>query len=165
MTAFSSSGVWPTISSTSQPRSRKICAALGSILSEMSTRGLVMIYSLSPLRERAGERRSPSRPCGWKHERVSPSPNPLPSSGEGFRLRTEAVPSPIEPRPERLDIGGVDGRAAPDPQARRGVAVTGDVVGRALGFEQTGEPLDEVCIGVCDRQADAGLRAGRRVRG
>ena len=45
MIALSSSGVLPVISSTSQPRSRKIAAALGSILSEMSTRGLVILQS------------------------------------------------------------------------------------------------------------------------
>ena len=42
MIAFSSSGVLPVITSTSQPRSAKIMTAFGSILSEISTRGFVI---------------------------------------------------------------------------------------------------------------------------
>ena len=42
------------------------------------------------------------------------------------------LPGPVEPGPERLDVGGVDGRAAPDAQARRRVAIAGDVVGGAF---------------------------------
>ena len=41
MMLFSSSGVLPVISSTSTPRSRKIAAARGSILSEMRTLGMI----------------------------------------------------------------------------------------------------------------------------
>ena len=54
MISPSSSGVLPVMTSTSQPRSRKICSALGSIWSDMSTRGLVIFLFLqsSPL---AGE--------------------------------------------------------------------------------------------------------------
>ena len=42
MTAFSSSGVMPVFTSTSQPRSSKMRAAFGSILSEINTLGLVI---------------------------------------------------------------------------------------------------------------------------
>ena len=72
---------------------------------------------------------------------------------------------PVEPGPERLDIGGVDGRAAPDAQARRGVAIAGDVVGGAFLLEQAGDLLDEGLVGALDGQADAGLRARRRIGG
>ena len=53
---------------------------------------------------------------------------------------------PVEPRRQRLDVGGLDRGAAPDPQARRRVAVAGDVVGDALGLEELGHPLDEVAL-------------------
>ncbi len=79
---------------------------------------------------------------------------------------------PVEPGAERLDVGGVDGGAAPDAQARRRVAVAGDVVGDALGLEELGHALDEVALArlverrdlrVDDPQADRGVRARRRV--
>src|SRR5262249_18435704 len=38
---------------------------------------------------------------------------------------------PIEPGHERLDVGGLDGRAAPDAQTGRRVALERDVVGDA----------------------------------
>src|SRR3546814_9085950 len=66
--------------------------------------------------------------------------------------------SPVEPRAERFDIGGVDGRAAPDAQPRRRVAIARDVVCRAFGFEQAGEFLDEIRIRSGDRQAHRGFR-------
>src|SRR3546814_12318433 len=72
---------------------------------------------------------------------------------------------PVEPRAEGFDIGGVDGRAAPDAKARRRVAITRDVVGRAFLFEQPGEFLDEIRIGARDRQAARGLRAARGIGG
>src|SRR4051812_38804982 len=50
---------------------------------------------------------------------------------------------PVEPRRQPLDIGGLDGGAAPDPQARRRVAVAGDVVGDPLLVEEPGQLLDE----------------------
>ena len=49
--------------------------------------------------------------------------------------------------PERFDVGSIDGRAAPDAQARRRVAIAGDVISRTFGFEQSGEFLDEIRIG------------------
>src|SRR3546814_9949307 len=73
----------------------------------------------------------------------------------GRKLR----PGPVEPGAERFDIGGVDGRAAPDAQARRGIAIAGDIMGRPFGVEQPRELLDEVRIGAFDREAHAGLRA------
>ena len=42
------------------------------------------------------------------------------------------LPRPVEPRPERFDVGGVDRRAAPDAKARRCVAIGADVVSRVL---------------------------------
>ena len=41
----------------------------------------------------------------------------------------------VEPRQERGDVGKLDGGAAPDPQARRGVAVAGSVQRNPLPLE------------------------------
>ena len=43
---------------------------------------------------------------------------------------------PVEPRRQRFDIVSLDGRAAPDAQARRRIAIGTDVVGDAFLFEQ-----------------------------
>src|SRR3546814_17812993 len=43
---------------------------------------------------------------------------------------------PVEPRAQCFDVVGFDRRSAPDADAGRGVAIAGDVVGRAFGFEQ-----------------------------
>src|SRR6187402_2741651 len=50
ITALSSSGVIPGLTSTSHPRSSKMRAALGSILSEMRTLGLVIVVLPLPFR-------------------------------------------------------------------------------------------------------------------
>src|SRR5262249_57831426 len=51
--------------------------------------------------------------------------------------------SPIEPQRERLDVGALDGRATPDAQARRRVAVTIDVEGDALLLKRRSDAFDE----------------------
>src|ERR1043166_5437988 len=58
---------------------------------------------------------------------------------------------PIEPRGERLDVGGLDGRAAPYAQARRRVAIESDVVGDAFLLERRRHATGEgrLCV---DRQ-------------
>ncbi len=43
--------------------------------------------------------------------------------------------SPIEPGRQRLDVGGLDGRAAPDAKPRRSVAMGADIEGDALLLE------------------------------
>src|SRR3954466_1744733 len=98
MMAFSSSGVLPVISSTSTPRSRKILAAWGSILSEMRTFGMMMPFMIR------GEVVLPRR----REPRLGPRlrGDTRRSGGDGDR-----GVGPVEPRPERLDIGGVDSRA------------------------------------------------------
>ena len=50
---------------------------------------------------------------------------------------------PVEPQRQRFDIGALDGRAAPDAQARRRVAIGGDVVGDAFLVERGGDAFDE----------------------
>ena len=73
------------------------------------------------------------------------------------------VLGPVEPRPERFDVGGVDRRAAPDAKARRRVAIAGDVVGRAFRLEQARRSaLMKSASAPSTRQADAGLRTDRR---
>eukprot|EP01136_Pigoraptor_vietnamica_P033668 Opistho-1_new@96758 len=89
-------------------------------------------------------------------------------SGPAFAGTTSSVErgvSPVEPRAERFDIGGVDGRAAPDAKARRRVAIARDVISRAFGFEQRGELLDEALVGARNRQADRSLRPAGGIGG
>ena len=43
---------------------------------------------------------------------------------------------PIKPGQQRLDVGGLNRRAAPDAQARRRVPIGGHVVGNALALQQ-----------------------------
>src|SRR5690348_7397305 len=50
---------------------------------------------------------------------------------------------PVEPGRERLDVGRLDGRAAPDTQARRRIAVMTEVETGTFLFEQAGELLGE----------------------
>src|SRR3546814_11374481 len=50
-------------------------------------------------------------------------------------------------------------------QARRGIAIAGDIMGRPFGVEQPRELLDEVRIGAFDREAHAVLRADAAIDG
>ena len=81
---------------------------------------------------------------------------------------------PVEPERERLDVVRLHGRAAPDAQAGRRVAVGVYVVGDALLFERGGEALHERGLRVRRElehrridhlQADRGVGADRRVLG
>ena len=81
---------------------------------------------------------------------------------------------PVEPGQQRLDVGGLDRRAAPDAQARRRVAIGADVVGHALLFQQRRQLLRRLGLllrrqrrepGRDDLQADRGAGAGRRILG
>ena len=66
------------------------------------------------------------------------SESPLPRRpGLGLRI------GPVEPLRQRLDVRGLDRGAAPHAQARRGVAVGGDVVGDALALERRRQRLGE----------------------
>src|SRR3546814_20854597 len=100
-------------------------------------------------------------PCFRRHPRESGGPAPVGCAGGtverwvpafagmtsgGRKLR----PGPVEPGAERFDIGGVDGRAAPDAQARRGIAIAGDIMGRPFGVEQPRDLLDAVRIRAFD---------------
>src|SRR4051794_26459341 len=93
----------------------------------------------------------------------------VPIAGKGG---SEAGPGglerPVEPGHQRLEVGGLDGGAAPEPQAGRRVAVARDVVGDLLLGEQLGHVLDEGLLrlgvqrgegGVGDGEADRGWRA------
>src|SRR3546814_15510174 len=57
------------------------------------------------------------------------------------------TPGPVEPRAKRLDIAGVDSRAAPDADAGRRIAITRHVIGRLFAFQQRGPLLDERKLG------------------
>src|SRR3546814_6919545 len=87
-------------------------------------------------------------------------------------LRACGGPGPIEPGTESFDVGGVNCRAAPDAQARRSIAITGDVISRIFCVQQAGDFLDQCELGVvvqpfdsCIREfeANAGGRTGRGV--
>src|SRR3546814_21097574 len=88
------------------------------------------------------------------HSRESGNPvwgRPTHALGPRFRgdddkmLRREGFVGPVEPWPERCDIGGVDRRAAPDAKARRRVAIAPDVEGGAFLFPQArGWPCDRM---------------------
>src|SRR5690606_5498571 len=124
--------------STSTPRSRKICTAASERASEMRTLGTGFVSGLTYVSGKAG------------------------SGGAGSRE------GPIEPRQQRLNVRGIDRGAAPDAQARRRVAITTDVVGGPLGFQQLRHALDEIALtrvvegcdpGIGETQADGGVRA------
>src|SRR5690349_219702 len=86
--------------------------------------------------------------------------------GELRLLDRESV---VEPGGERLDVGGLDGRAAPDAQAGRSVTVRTDVEGDLLPFEQTCNSLCERGLPVGGKRGDCGIdnlqtHAGVRTR-
>src|SRR4051812_29749684 len=119
MTAISSSFERPVLMSVSTPRWRKMSTAAGLRLSAMSTRGMGRI------------------PCGkssrpGREDRVGLWDGP-PSGG--FEFGDDGGEGPVEPGGQCVDVGGVDGCAAPDPQARRGVAVAADVQRHAFLLE------------------------------
>ena len=69
-----------------------------------------------------------------------------PCMSSGSRLASSAFcvgEGPVEPGHQRLEVGGLDGRAAPDAQARRRVAIGADVVGDAFLLEQRDDALGE----------------------
>src|SRR6185369_8105428 len=69
--------------------------------------------------------------------------NMAPASG-GFRQCGFGFgEGPIEPRRQRLDVARLHRGAAPDAQARRGIAIVGDVVGDAFLLHDAGERLGE----------------------
>src|ERR1022692_4567797 len=117
--------------STSMPRSLKICTAAGESASEMRTLGMAIAAFFE-----------------WVCWSSSP---PARGGGGGKivalrRLRQRGFglsEGPVEPGRERLDVARFRRRPAPDAQARRGVAVIGDVVGDAFLLEQAGERLGE----------------------
>src|SRR5207244_3506923 len=62
----------------------------------------------------------------------------------GFRQRGLGLrEGPVDPRRQRLEIGSLDGRAAPDAQARRRIAMRRDVVGGAFLLDARDEILHE----------------------
>src|SRR5260370_27542557 len=66
------------------------------------------------------------------------------SSGR-FRAAQLAI-GPVEPEQQSFDVAALDRGARPDPGARRGVAMPGNVVGDTLLLEEPGEFLDEIAL-------------------
>src|ERR1044071_4153579 len=106
MIAFNSSFDKSGFSSTSIPLARKISAAFGSIVSEISTLG---IAPPSSSRRRPGSHRV-------KNSERSRAEVPAFAGMTGVH---RLVKGPVEPGSERLDVLRLDGGAAPDAQARR----------------------------------------------
>src|SRR5215510_7118147 len=161
MTAASLSLSLPRLGwkSTSTPRSLKICTAAGDSASEMRTLGFIVITWTSVV---------PSALPAWQRLRARPPA----SAGAralrrlGQRLLGQRI-GPVEPRHQGLDVGGLDGRAAPDTQARRRVAVGRDVVGDAFLLQRRRHALGEGGLPVCRQPAHrrvANLEAYGRVR-
>src|SRR3954447_3823758 len=82
---------------------------------------------------------------------------------------TNYLPRPVEPRPERLDVGGVDRRPAPHSNSRRGVTISTDVVRHPLLLEQPRKSLLPQLVrfdvgAVGELQANRRVGADRRIR-
>src|SRR5262245_7646173 len=132
--------------STVIPRSLKICTAAGESASEMRTLGDMAASDFVTFRFSASARSqvravairrylSPgcrvARRHGWRGSRR-------------FRQRVLTLgKGPIEPQRERLDISALHGRAAPDAQTRRRIAVGIDIVGNALLLQGGGDAFHE----------------------
>src|SRR5450830_1995823 len=114
--------------STSMPRSLKICTAAGDSESEMRTLGMAMTALLN----------------WFSYRHLSPLAGRGIKGSRRFRQRGFGLAErPIEPGRERLDVARLYRRPAPDAQARRRVAVIGDVVGDAFFLQQACEDLGE----------------------
>src|SRR5438477_8588588 len=140
------------------PRSLKICTAVVESLSETRTRG-AMTASLKGI-ECVGK---------WWRPRGPPR-----ISGRCFQRRLLRGKGPVEPWQQRFEIRCLDGRAAPDAQARWRVAIGADVVGDAFLVERRDDALGECRltvgierrhIGIGEGEADRGVRARRRIDG
>src|SRR5215472_574848 len=109
---------------------------------------------------------------GWKSTSTPRSRKICTAAGErASEMRTRGVMAsrrlqqrvlasgkrPVEPERERLDIGALDGRAAPDAQAGRCVAVGIDVVGDAFLLQRGGHALDERGLRLGRKPADRGV--------
>ena len=174
--------------STSTPRSWKIWTAASDSASEMRTLGawwcpVSLALTTAPSAGFGGARPSPgeeeARVASPRGERIATRPVRVIARARSVQVSAVelalALEGPVEPGRQRLDVGRLDGGAAPDAQARRGVAIGADVVGDAFA-----SPAAEVIAlakaaaasarqrgdgGVDDLEADRGVGAGRRVRG
>src|SRR5450830_1406709 len=139
--------------STSMPRSLKICTAAGESASEMRTLGMAIAAFLNGFAGHHLPPRGGRKIVALRRLRQ-----------RGFGLGE----GPVEPGRERLHVARFRRRPAPDAQARRRVAVIGDVVGDAFLLEQAGQRLGEGRLIVCRQprhrridhfQADRSVRA------
>ena len=63
---------------------------------------------------------------------------------------------PVKPGKKGTKISGLDRSTAPDAQARRRVAVGGDVIGRAFGFQESCEFLRGLGLGRLVKRREPG---------
>src|SRR3954454_13545916 len=79
---------------------------------------------------------------------------------------------PVEPLRQRIEVGLLHRRTAPDAKPRRRVAIGVDVVGDAFLLERGSDPLDELRLrvggklhhhGIHHLEADRGVGADRRI--
>src|SRR5579863_1060788 len=162
MILASSSLSSPGLTSTATPRSLKMATAAGESLSEMRTRGAMRVV----LERRPVTAAKMRGKAAYRSRKRRSGPTLSRRLGELHLLEREGV---VEPASQRLDVGGLDGRAAPDAQARRRVAIGADVEGDLLLLDETRDSLRERGLpvggkrgdnGIDELQADAGVRAG-----
>src|ERR1700743_911255 len=154
MILASSSLSMPGFTSTSTPRSLKMATAAGESLSEMSTRGMGTSFKRplrpSPLRGRLHrEVMTDQRSRAKRKLQPGTRGASLPREGEGRRssrfgeLGFFLAEGEIEPWRQRLEIGCLDGSAAPDTQAWRRVAVRTNIERDLFFFEEARESFGE----------------------
>src|SRR6266852_7831146 len=163
MMRFSSSGERPVITWASMPRSAKMEAARALSASAINTFGMV---SLPACWNVVGARLVPARAGGTTGRPFESSrePGPYMSSLSRLRLPQLAI-GPVEPGQQRLDVAALDGGAGPDSEARRRIAMAGDVVGDAFRLEQRGEFLDELRLRLARQGGEGGIGEGEADRG
>ena len=105
------------------------------------------------------------------HAATMPHDSPKEGQAAGLERGLLAGEGPVEPGHQRLDVGGLDGRAAPDAQAGRRVAIAARCRRRPSLLEQRDDALGEGLLAgvveagdrrIDDAQADRGV--GARVR-
>src|SRR3954452_23162027 len=112
--------------STSTPRSLKICTAAGDSASEMRTLGAGMAGPVRSFRRRGVVPEQRKGFCG-RVRAGGPDSFGNGASGRLGELRLFLGEGPVEPRRQSLEVGGLDGGAAPDAQPRRSIPVGADV--------------------------------------
>src|SRR5690242_13881612 len=140
--------------STSMPRSLKICTAAGDNASEMRTFGFFIFASFGEMSRRPGRsanRREEPGPIlrdGNYESRVARRSAACPGRRkESRRLRQRSLgfgKSPVDPPRQQGDVACFHGRAAPDAQTRRRIAIMRKIEARTFLLNQRNELFGEL---------------------